>query len=236
MVNGSALHDAIKLAKENPRLGVGLHLVLVRGASTLSKETIPDLVDKDGFFSSAPVRAGFAYFFKKKLRHQLYLEIKAQVEKFKATGLKMDHLNGHLHIHMQPIVFKIILENMEEWGINAIRITKDPFLLNAKIMPGNWIPRIIYAIVFNCLSAWCCYKIKGRNIKVTENVFGLLQNANVNKQYVINLLKNLKEGIYELYSHPSWGESACEVDALKDGEVIELVKTRNIELIRYQDI
>ena len=36
------------------------------------------------------------------LREQLRREIHAQFEKFRATGLPLDHVNGHLHLHLHP--------------------------------------------------------------------------------------------------------------------------------------
>jgi len=34
------------------------------------------------------------------LHEQLRAEIHAQFEKFHATGLPLDHVNGHLHLHL----------------------------------------------------------------------------------------------------------------------------------------
>ena len=41
MVNEPAAADAVRLARENPKLGVGLHLTLVCGAAALRPERIP---------------------------------------------------------------------------------------------------------------------------------------------------------------------------------------------------
>ena len=48
MVTGDAFHEAVKLARENPSLGVGLHLVIGKGKAALPQEVIPNLVNKDG--------------------------------------------------------------------------------------------------------------------------------------------------------------------------------------------
>ncbi len=44
MVNGRAFDEAVELARAHPRLGVGLHLGLVCGHSTLAPSAIPGLV------------------------------------------------------------------------------------------------------------------------------------------------------------------------------------------------
>src|SRR5476651_43085 len=70
MVNGSGFDEAVKLAKENPKLGVGLHLTLLQGHSALPPGKIPGLVNSRGEFSESPVGAGMNYFFKRGLRGQ----------------------------------------------------------------------------------------------------------------------------------------------------------------------
>ncbi|HSH94952.1 MAG TPA: ChbG/HpnK family deacetylase, partial [Roseimicrobium sp.] len=87
MVNGEAFVEAVELARQNPTLGVGLHLSLVCGRSSLKPTEIPGLVDEKYRFTDDPVAAGMRYFFVPSLRHQLRHEIHAQFQKFKLTGL-----------------------------------------------------------------------------------------------------------------------------------------------------
>src|SRR5713226_3383585 len=63
MVTGEAFDHAVGLAKENPELAVGIHLVTVVGRSVLPHSTIPALVDEQGDFSNNPAAAGLKYFF-----------------------------------------------------------------------------------------------------------------------------------------------------------------------------
>src|SRR5437867_13212189 len=58
MVNGDAADGAVQLARQNPRLGVGLHVTLVCGTSALPPGEIPGLVDAGGNFSRHSVLAG----------------------------------------------------------------------------------------------------------------------------------------------------------------------------------
>src|ERR1700689_1910411 len=75
MVNEPGFDEAVKLAKETQKLGVGLHLTLLLGHSALPPEKIPGLVNSRGEFSNSPVGAGLDYFFKRNLRGQLRAEI-----------------------------------------------------------------------------------------------------------------------------------------------------------------
>src|SRR5678816_1339257 len=71
MVNEEATQEAVTLAKENPSLGVGLHLTLLQGHSALSHEDIPLLVNQKGELCECPVLAGFKYFLQPGARAQL---------------------------------------------------------------------------------------------------------------------------------------------------------------------
>src|SRR5438132_5013442 len=81
MVTGEAFAQAVRLAKENPGLAVGMHLVTVVGRSVLSHFEIPTLVDREGNFSNNPIAAGLKYFFSPRARRELRNELAAQFEK-----------------------------------------------------------------------------------------------------------------------------------------------------------
>jgi len=68
MVNEPAFADAVALARQNPRLGVGLHLALSHGHSALAPEKIPGLVNARGEFSNSPTATGMRYFMRRNSR------------------------------------------------------------------------------------------------------------------------------------------------------------------------
>src|ERR1041384_5790513 len=49
--NQPAFDEAVELARQNPNLGVGLHLTLLCGHAALSREKIPGLINDRGEFS-----------------------------------------------------------------------------------------------------------------------------------------------------------------------------------------
>ena len=236
MVNETACDEAIALAKDNSTLGVGLHLTLLCGHSALPRGRIPDLVNSRSEFSDNPASVGFRYFFQNKLREQLRAEIHAQFAKFRASGLPLDHVNGHLHLHLHPTVFSILMQDAESLGIRHLRLTREPFWLDAHLASGRRLYRSFHAAVYFCLSRRARSRLHRRNILHTQRVFGLLQNAQVNSAYLSKLLPALPAGDSELYSHPSLDEFRHEFDALISPPVKQLVRDEHIELIRYQDL
>jgi hopanoid biosynthesis associated protein HpnK len=236
MVNEAGFDEAVKLAKENPKLGVGLHLTLLQGHSALSSEKIPGLVNSRGEFSNCPVTVGMNYFFRSGLREQLRTEIHAQFKKFHSTGLKLDHVNGHLHLHLHPAIFKILMEDFEQLGIRHLRLTRDCFSRSRKMSRGYWLYRVSHAMIFEMLSSRARKVLDAKKIRHTQITFGLLQNARVDEEYILKLLPELPPGDSELYSHPSLGEFKHEFDALISPRVKSRVQELGIELIRYQDL
>ena len=236
MVNERGFDEAVKLAKENPQLGVGLHLTLLMGHSALPPERISGLANPRGEFSDRPVATGFRYFFQRGLREQLRAEIHAQFDKFHATGLPLDHVNGHLHLHLHPVVFQILMADAVQLGIRRMRLTRDCLLRSRRMARGRCFYRLSHALIYEWLSSRARKPLRQRGIKHAETTFGLLQNARVNEEYILNLLPELPPGNSELYSHPSLDEFKPEFDALVSLRVKEMVEKRGIKLIRYQDL
>lgn len=236
MVNESSADEAVYLAQENPNLGVGLHLSLVCGKPALSSKDIPGLLNAETEFSKNAILSGLRFFFFPQLKPQLRLEIEAQFQKFRATGLALDHVNGHLNIHLHPVVLEILIETAQRWGIRHLRLTSDPLALNLKLARGNFGYRASHALIYKILSGRARSKLQRANIGATQRVFGLLQNARVDENFLLNLLPLLPNGDSELYSHPSLDNFKHEFDALISPQVKELVAKLGIQLIRYKDL
>ncbi|MBI2927315.1 MAG: hopanoid biosynthesis-associated protein HpnK [Verrucomicrobia bacterium] len=236
MVNGDAFDEAVRLAREHPQLGVGLHLALICGRSALPHDQIPGLVDPQQNFTNNPVAAGLRYFFDRSLRPQLRREIDAQFQKFFSTGLRLDHVNGHLHLHLHPTVFRILEHNVGDWQITHLRFTRDFFFLNLRLASGRLLYRVGHAVLFWFLSRRVRRALQRERIRHTQAVFGLLQDSHVDEDYVTRLLPRLPPGDSELYSHPSLDQFKHEMDALLSPRVRALVAQQHIQLIRYQDL
>ncbi len=236
MVNGDAFDEAAGLAHLHPRLGVGLHLTLVCGRPALPPEEIPGLARHQNAFSEQAVSAGFRYFFQRRLAAELEREIAAQFAKFHRTGLVLDHVNGHLNMHLHPVVFGILMRHTSEWGIKAFRLTADPLVPNLRIAGGRWGYRLSHAAIFGALSRWARPALERQHIRFTSAVFGLLQNGCVTEEYLARLLPRLPLGDAEIYAHPCVEKRKEELAALISPAIRHLLVERQIQLIRYQDL
>lgn len=236
MVNERGADDAVRQAHENPRLGVGLHVTLVCGRSSLKPSETIGLVDQRFEFGRNPVLTGMKYFFSKQVRPSLRQEVDAQFREFRLTKLPLDHVNGHLNFHLHPTVFRILKRHAADWGIRAMRLTHDPLGLNLRIAFGRYFYRISHAFIFAWLSRRARPSLLRRRIRHADRVFGLLQNDRITEAYLLRLLGSIGPGTYELYAHPDEEDHAHETEALCSPRVKDLIRERNIQLVRYQDL
>ena len=202
MVGAPKAGDAVARAKRLPTLRVGLHLVLVEGRPVLPKSDVSELVDGTGAFRAGMAAAGAAMFFRPKARRQLAAEIAAQFEAFHATGLPLDHCNAHKHFHLHPTIGRLIVEIGRRYGLKAIRIPLEPRGVLAKAEPGA-------RLASDWLTApWARRlgrRLRAAGIVVPDAVFGLRWSGAMTKDRLLGLLRNLPEGLSEIYLHPATG-------------------------------
>ena len=236
MVNEPGFAEAVALARQQPRLGVGLHLTLVDGHASLPPAQIPGLVDAQGRFPADPARAGWRYFFHRRLRAPLHAEIEAQFEKFRATGLPLDHVDSHHHLHMHPTIMGYLLGQAGRLGITHLRLTREPFRAPWRAGARFSLARSSQALAHGLLAWRARPGFRRLSIRHPDAVFGLLNDGGVDEAYLARLLPALPAGNSEVYSHPSLDQFKRELEALISPRIRALVKRLGLELIRYQDL
>ena len=242
MVTGDAAQNAIALAKNHPHLAVGLHLVLVCGKSVLPPAQIPHLVDSQGNFSDNPTQAGLNYQFNQATRAELRLEIAAQLEKFRDSGLNLSHVDGHLHLHVHPVILNILTEFAGEFQIKFIRLPSEELTKNLKIDRRNLFTKIIWSIVFGQLRNYGEGLLKTHNIKFADRVYGLLQTGNMSEEYLLSLIPQIEAELVEIYAHPTSvntkinNSGEIELKALLSERVREILSIKGFELSNYNQL
>jgi hopanoid biosynthesis associated protein HpnK len=198
MVSGEAAADAVARAKVMPKLGVGLHVVLVEGRPTLPPEQVSALVDTTGHFRTDMVRAGIAIFASPTARRQLLAEVEAQFAAFAATGLPLDHVNAHKHFHLHPTIASAILKTGKRYGMKSVRAPIEPRDILAKIEPdtgGVDVARLWALLVRR--------RMRAAGMTVPDHVFGLAWSGAMDSARVLGLIEHLPEGLTEIYTHPA---------------------------------
>jgi len=202
MAGGGAFQEAVTLAGENPGLQVGLHLTLVQGRALLEAQGFPALVDANRDFGNDPVLAGLRYYFLKPLRRRLHLEIEAQIVKCLQAGIKLSHLDGHLNIHMHPVVFDILCELMPKYGIESFRLSRENLAANLAADRQRVLGKCADAFIFASLARRCRSRLDRLGIRYAAEVKGLLNSGRMTEGYLLQALDRVGEGLTEIYFHP----------------------------------
>jgi hopanoid biosynthesis associated protein HpnK len=204
MVGGAAAADAVRIARANPSLRVGLHLVVIEGPAVLPPAEIPELVDAGGQFGSDQLRLGLRYFFRARVRRQLRAEIRAQFAAFAATGLVLDHANAHKHMHLHPTVGAMMLDVGRGFGLRRVRIPAEPPGVMALCgTPVGWGDRVLYR-----WTGLLRHQARAAGVLTNDYCFGLAWSGHMTAERVRRLLSHLPDGDSEIYFHPAAGRDA----------------------------
>ena len=228
MVSAPAAADAVARAKRLPTLRVGLHVVLVQGVPTLPVEEVGALVGPDGRFPENLAAAGVKWFFSPTARRQLKREIAAQFAAFRATGLTLDHVNAHNHMHLHPTLLSAILREMRGRPNAAVRLPREPW--TSYRGENGYAGRMGDLIQRGIMSPWLKImeiRMKRAGIMHNDWILGLAASGHVDELAMLRFVDTLPKGVIEIYSHPATRLSDAVADAMygydNEGEFAALV-------------
>jgi hopanoid biosynthesis associated protein HpnK len=248
MVTGEAAAEAVEVARRLPRLGVGLHLVLVQGAAAAPAARIPRLVGRDGRFGDAPLAGGLRYAWLSLGRRgaaELRAEIEAQLVAFAHTGLALSHVDGHMNLHLHPAVLSILIALAPRYGIRALRLPREPLVRALRWDGRHVMRRSIEAATFAALARWAMPRLNAAGITTPLRVYGMHHTGEIDAAYLGALLGDLPAGDSEVYCHPAVAIPSAgtgyrlgphgveELAALVHPDVSEAARMHGIELVNY---
>jgi hopanoid biosynthesis associated protein HpnK len=200
MVAAPAAADAVRRARELPRLRVGLHLVLADGSAMLTPDLIPDLADRAGRMNSRMFVNGVRFFAFPGVRRQLEAEIRAQFSAFARTGLTLDHVNVHKHFHLHPTLLEMLLRIGREYGVTAVRVPDEPLWFAAQ--SGHWFAGANAAL----LAPWIAlmkHRLRMAQVLHNDRIFGVAASGAMDEAKLLAILERLPPGVTEIYLHPA---------------------------------
>lgn len=241
MVAGPAAGDAIARARRLPSLRVGLHLVLVEGRPVLPASAVPRLVDRDGALRADMPSLGAALCCSRQARRELAAEITAQFVAFRATGLALDHCNAHKHFHLHPVIGRLMAQIGAGFGLRAVRVPLEPLRVLRAVDPDTpRAPALLTAPFARLLRR----RIRAAGLLAPDQVFGLQWSGRMTRGRLCGLLRNLPDGLSEIYLHPATGSYAGaardyryreELDALMAGDAAAACRDSSLRLGGFGD-
>ena len=204
MIGAPAAADAVARARRLPGLRVGLHVTVVQGRPVLPPHQVPHLIDAAGRFPDSLLAAALRWFFHPATRRELGCEIAAQFAAFRATGLTLDHVDVHNHMHLHPSVLTEIMRNIAP-GEAAVRLPREPRasagLGGALLAP--WV-------------ALMALRLARAGLAHNDWLLGLRDSGRVDEACLLRLLDALPTGGVEIHLHPAVTRDA-EVAAAMPG-------------------
>jgi predicted glycoside hydrolase/deacetylase ChbG (UPF0249 family) len=226
MANGDAFEDAVRLAKENPTLDIGVHLVLVGGPGQPS--SVPALM--------AQLTLG---------RKDLAGEMRRQVQAILDAGLRPTHLDTHKHAHLAPPVLRAVIQISREFNIPWVRKPAD-FTMPAQASP--FVKKLVNkGVQFAANRFDNVLHRAGR--RFTDHFTGFEVTGRLGTPELLSILKHLPQGLTELMCHPGYlGEELRsaptrlkesrlkELQALTSPEARAILLETGVQLTAYRDL
>lgn len=193
LANMPGFDDAARGARAARRtLGVGLHLNLVQGRP-LSR--VPTLTDPEtGEFYMLPMQLlriirGIAAF------DDVTRECVAQITTLRKAGIRITHLDSHMHAHAAPRLWPVVVGAARESGIPAVRVPVE----SPRIHPWS-----VATFAKKCCigASWRIAQADTPARPHPDHFMGMtLQGGRKTQPRLLSLLDRLRPGTTELMMH-----------------------------------
>ena len=207
MGNGDAFEDAVRLAHETPTLDIGCHLVLVQGRSLIAGNMLP----KGPRQLLAALALGSI---------DSYAEMRAQIRRILAAGLKPTHLDTHKHTHLVPRIFRQVVLLAREYKIPYVRLPLDSTVRLASLADRFY------------------RRIAARSgVQFTDHFLGFRLTGSLTEETFAEAIRNLRDGFTEFMCHPGilGPELANAETRLKETRLRELEALTSPRIRRLMD-
>jgi predicted glycoside hydrolase/deacetylase ChbG (UPF0249 family) len=207
MARATAAEDAISLARENPGLKVGCHVVLADGVPVLPQREIPSLTDRrTGRF---PPTAGA--FLRRLLAgrirgEEMEAEAAAQIASLRARGVALTHIDTHKHLHVFPPVLRAVLRAARANGISALR---NPFEAQWSLRATRGADRVrrVQLRALGSLQPAFRRIVAEAGLITTDGAIAVLATGRLDAATLGRLLAKMPEGTWELVTHPGYNDA-----------------------------
>jgi chitin disaccharide deacetylase len=250
MANARATDAAIYLAKAQPSLKIGCHVVLIDGLPLTAN--LPTLTNGAPRFRSSLKQFAIAAVLKQIAAEEVQREVEAQIRKIQSRGITLTHLDSHKHTHMFPHILRPLLRAAKACGIRAVRNPFDPLrcwpagmVLGA---PKLWL-RSAGVMAFQMFAAEFRSALKECEMVSTDGTVGIAVTGLLDQQRLLRILEALPDGTWELVCHPGYSDAdlqaagtrltqsrEMELSALTSAETKKALADRDIKLISYADL
>ena len=239
LVLGCGFSRSVGWLREEAPLGVGVHLALVGEDAPLSSaRDIPTLVDRRGRLPRSWRHLLPKVLAKRIDAADVERELAAQINAARDSGLSIDHLNSHQHVHMFPGLREVVVDLAHRFDIPAVRVTRT----SSRGPVGRMMRR---------LAATLERELQADGIAFPGDAAGLEEAGQFDETALLRALDRFAladASSIELSGHPGeaddderyryrWGyQWAAELDGVLSPRVRQAVERHGFRLGTYRDL
>jgi chitin disaccharide deacetylase len=128
LANGPALAEAVQGTAGFPQCSFGVHLCLTQFAPLTSQPDLAPILERAGRFAGNAIRRVSV---DAALRRTIYVEWRAQVERIRAAGIEISHVDSHHHTHTIYMLLPVLRRLCRDLRIPAVRISRNLYAPSA---------------------------------------------------------------------------------------------------------
>ena len=230
MANGAAFDEAAGAARATPSLAVGLHLNLTQGPPLSDAESLGSMAGLDGQFLGNAERLYFRMVAGRVSMQAAEREVRAQIERLQDAGIQPTHLDGHQHAHMWPPLFELVARLAAEYGIPALRVSRERRAGFGALWRRNsgFRSKILaqagVGLGLAFLSVGSRAALRKAGAGAPDFFYGVSATGYLDRTVLEEILRDVPDGVTELMCHPGY------VDAALERVETRLLRQREMEL------
>ncbi|XOQ14305.1 MAG: hypothetical protein ACFWTY_09915 [Shouchella clausii] len=216
--NADYFYESIQLAEENGITSMGVHLTITFSKPVLEASKVKSIVDGNGDFFRKSGLIPKTY-----KKEEVRSELRAQIEKFLSTGLKLNHLDTHHG-------FSVWDSEMMDVVTSLAKEYKVPMRRDVVLSKDLRIKE----------------KFFSSSIVTTDNVY----ISSTNENYIVSVLEEHKDSdcTIEFAGHPGFVDNELltissvaherekDLELFMSKKLMKYIKDNNIELISYSEL
>ncbi|MEY4166690.1 MAG: hypothetical protein RIR52_514 [Acidobacteriota bacterium] len=226
--------------RQNPELDLGLHLTLtsewkyLRWRPVAPVDKVPGLLDPDGYMWRSEIQTAM-----KATPKEVETELRAQIEKALAAGLKPTHLDTHMGtLYTRKDFFEVYTRLGREYGIPVMAMRPTPEAVAYGKKSGSPI------------GAAELTRLEGEGYVLLDYLETGVPGRNFaeRKESYKNFLRNLKPGVTMLIVHlgmddpelkaatSAWEARYADLRSFTDPEIAALIRELGIRLTTWREL
>jgi predicted glycoside hydrolase/deacetylase ChbG (UPF0249 family) len=201
MANAPGFAEAVVLAAENPALGIGVHLNLVRGKPLSPLAGIPLLAGGGGRFRPFRWRRMSPAFL-----GQAEGEYRRQIEKIVAAGIRPTHVDFEKHHAWQAPLYRLAARLAREYGIRAIRNLREPPIWAIRRL--GWPGWRRLSLSLSLRAGLALFGPGSSGLASPDRLLGQCRIGDMDEAAWLRLARHVPPGVSEIMTHPGMADAS----------------------------